>query len=72
MTSRNLVASLNQLEILMRLAHVLELIPVATSRAKEVAAEVVDGWLNLGKFQINGASFASLHGAPPCKKGIVA
>ena len=72
MTLRNLVARLGQLKITIRPAHVLEFVSIPASRAKEIATEMVDGMFNLGKFQINGASFASLHGAPPCKKGIVA
>lgn len=72
MRLQNLVACLDQLKITVRTANVLQLVSIPAARAKEIAAEVVDSRLNLGKFQINGASFAGPHGAPPRKKGIVA
>lgn len=68
MTLRNLIACLDQLKITFRTTNVLQLVSIPASRAKEIAAEVVDSRFNLGKFQINGASFAGPHGAPPCKK----
>lgn len=72
MKLRNLVAGLDQFKVAVMTTNVLQLVSIPAARAKEKAAEVVDSRLNLGKFQVNGASFAGPHGAPPRKKGIVA
>lgn len=69
--ARCLVADLDEFQRAIRLADVLQLVPVPAARAKEMAAEVINGRLDLGKLQICSASPASPHGAPPCKKGIL-
>jgi hypothetical protein len=64
--------NLHQLKRTIRNANILEPIPIATSRAKEEAAEIINIGLALGELKILGASLASPHGVPPSSEGILA
>ena len=64
-TAETSVADLDQFSWAVRLADVLQLIPVPASRTQEINPEVVNGGFAVCELQVNGAALAFPHGVLP-------